>query len=66
MYERATFAIDVSRSSMNVASVTVMAMNHGLTEDRLLAGFAFDIKARQRTSTVGSTDIPGRRLCSES
>ena len=30
MYGRATFAIDVSSSSMNVASVTVTAMNHGL------------------------------------
>src|ERR1700722_5690550 len=40
MYGRATFAIDVSRSSMNVASVTVTAMNHGL-----MAGFSFDTAA---------------------
>jgi len=37
---------------MNVASVTVMAMNHGLingglTEGGLIAGFAFDITAFQ-------------------
>src|SRR5579862_4673522 len=40
MYGRATFAIDVSRSSMNVASVTVTAMNHGLMD-----GFPFDTAA---------------------
>src|SRR5580658_10518197 len=40
MYGRATFAIEVSRSSMNVASVTVTAMNHGLMD-----GFPFDTTA---------------------
>src|SRR5580704_10843817 len=45
MYGRATFAIDVSSSSMKVASVTVTAMNHGLTEDRLMDGFPFDTAA---------------------
>src|SRR5580658_8134148 len=40
MYGRATFAIDVSSSSMNVASVTVTAMNHGLMD-----GFPLDTAA---------------------
>src|ERR1700730_14142597 len=35
MYGNDTFAIDVSSSSMNVANVTVSAMNHGFT-----AGFS--------------------------
>ncbi len=42
MYGSATFAIDVSSNSMNVASVTVTAMSHGLT-----AGFPFDMIASQ-------------------
>src|SRR5437016_324330 len=38
MYGKDTFAIDVSSNSMNVARVTVSAMNHGFT-----AGLPVDI-----------------------
>jgi len=35
----ATFAIDVSSTSMNVASVTVMAITHGLIEPSGIRSF---------------------------
>src|SRR6266446_10788792 len=45
MYGSATFAIEVSRSSMNVARVTVTAINHGF-----MARFSVGITATQRES----------------
>src|ERR1700722_8071384 len=39
MCGRATLAIDVSSTSMNVAKVTVMAMIHGLTAGRQTSAF---------------------------
>src|SRR3984893_3678214 len=50
MLGSATFAIDVSSSSMKVASVTVTAMNHGL-----IAGFSVDMKSPE----TSSVDIHG-------
>src|ERR1700680_4858084 len=50
MLGSATLAIDVSSSSMKVASVTVTAMNHGL-----IAGFSVDMKSPE----TSSVDIHG-------
>ena len=64
----ATLAMLVSSTSMKVASVTVMAMAHGLKRGRHSAFTAGTMESiarahemTQRTRTEGTTDMPGRR-----
>ena len=59
----------VSSTSMNVASVTAIAMIQGLIAGRGRAApsavrAAELIWPSHLTQTLGSTDIPGRRICS--
>ena len=57
--------MEVSSTSMKVASVTVMAMIQGFTAGRQASASAlFNVVAPAliaRIQTLGSTDIPGRR-----
>ena len=64
MCGRATLAMEVSSTSMNVASVTVIAMIQGLIAGRQTSALAFSsggaCSTHCRIQTLGSTDMPGR------
>jgi hypothetical protein len=70
MWGMATLAIEVSSASMKVASVTVMAMNHGLARGRHVSWnesvLAADARADPHCecrSVTASLSSPGSYLC---